>query len=126
MKGKPKAEEKSNDFFVVGIGASAGGLDAIQELFDYLPNDTGMAFVIVQHLSQNFKSLMDELLAKHTKMPIQLATESITLKPNHIYLNPSNKNIICKNGKIVYQEKDKSHPLNLPIDIFFPFSGKRP
>ncbi|NJK94475.1 MAG: hypothetical protein HC905_05665 [Bacteroidales bacterium] len=57
MKEDRKPGENPNDFFVVGIGASAGGLDAIQELFDNLPNDTGLAFVIVQHLSQNFKSL---------------------------------------------------------------------
>lgn len=110
---------KENEFYVVGIGASAGGLDAIQVLFDNLPRDTGMAFVIVQHLSPTFKSLMDELLAKHTKMPIKPATDGVELEPNTIYLNPKEKNIICQNGKIKHLDKDTSYPLNLPIDIFF-------
>ena len=114
-----KKTSHKKDFFVVGIGASAGGLDAIQQLFDNVSSDTGMAFVIVQHLSPNFKSMMDELLAKHTIMPIQLASDGIELQPNHIYLNPKEKNIICKDRKIIHLDKDSTHPLNLPIDIFF-------
>ena len=106
-------------FYVVGIGASAGGLETIQKLFDNMPEDTGMAFVIVQHLSPNFKSLMDELLKKHTKMPILLAEDRLELKPNHIYLNPKEKNILIKGGKIVHLEKPQTHQLNLPIDLFF-------
>ena len=109
----------SDDLYVVGIGASAGGLDAIQVLFDHMPNNTGMAFVVVQHLSPNFRSMMDELMSRHTKMPIYLAEDGIELKPNCIYLNPKEKNIICKDGKVVHREKDTSHPLNLPIDMFF-------
>lgn len=108
-----------NDFYVVGIGASAGGLDAIQTLFDHIPADTGMSFVIVQHLSPNFKSMMDELLAKHTQMPILLATEGIEILPNHVYLNPKEKNIKIKNGRIEHYNKDANHAINLPIDIFF-------
>ena len=111
--------EPARDFYVVGIGASAGGLDALQVLFDNIPSNTGMAFVIVQHLSPNFKSMMDELLSKHTKMPIFLAENNIELKPNCIYLNPKEKNIICKSGKIVHQDKDPNLSLNLPIDLFF-------
>ena len=61
---------ENSDLHVVGIGASAGGLDAIQQLFDFIPNDTGMAFIIIQHLSPDFVSLMPELLGKHTQMPI--------------------------------------------------------
>ncbi len=112
-------KNKAEDFHVVGIGASAGGLDAIQVLFDNLPSDTGMAFIIVQHLSPNFKSLMDELLAKHTDMTIKLAKDGIEVMPNHIYLNPKEKNITYSDGKIFHLEKDHSYPLNLPIDIFF-------
>src|SRR5688572_25557596 len=58
--------------YVVGVGASAGGLDALERFFAKVPVDSGMAFVVVQHLSPDFKSLMDELLARHTKLPIQL------------------------------------------------------
>ncbi|NJM15665.1 MAG: chemotaxis protein CheB [Bacteroidales bacterium] len=107
------------DFYVVGIGASAGGLDALRLLFESLPHDTGMAFIIVQHLSPTFKSLMDELLARYTQMPIVPAADGIQIKPNHIYLNPKEKNILCRDGKILHLDKDHSYPLNLPIDIFF-------
>ena len=63
-------QKKNNDLYVVGIGASAGGLEALQLLFDNMPSDTGMAFIIVQHLSPDFKSLMPELLAKHLALSI--------------------------------------------------------
>ena len=63
--------------YVVGIGASAGGLEALERFFDNLPRDTGMAFVVVQHLSPDFKSLMDELLARHTELPIHLVEDGM-------------------------------------------------
>jgi two-component system CheB/CheR fusion protein len=88
------------DFFIVGIGASAGGLDAIQQLFDNIPAETGMAFVIVQHLSPNFISLMPELLAKHTQMEIFTAENGQTLQPNSIYLNQKNKNLYIKGKQL--------------------------
>ncbi|MDB4981546.1 MAG: hypothetical protein JWM82_2298, partial [Myxococcales bacterium] len=63
--------------YVVGIGASAGGLAALERFFDNLPDRPGMAFVVVQHLSPDFKSLMDELLARHTALPIQLVADGM-------------------------------------------------
>ncbi len=111
-------------FYVVGIGASAGGLQSIQELFDNIPSDTGMSFIIVQHLSPNFKSLMDELLSKHTEMKIKLAENNLSLEPNHIYLNTRDKNLIIKDRKIVLVDKDSKHGLNLPIDSFFHTLGE--
>ncbi len=112
------------DFFIVGIGASAGGLDAIQQLFDRMPAETGMAFVIVQHLSPNFKSLMPELLAKHTQMEIFTAENGQTLRPNAIYLNQKNKNLHVKGKKLYLTEKNAKPNLNLPIDIFFHTLGQ--
>lgn len=109
----------SKDFFVVGIGASAGGLDAIQQLFDHLPADSGNAYVIVQHLSPDFKSLMPELLAKHTPMPIYTAEDNMVIEPNCIYLNQRNKNLVVKSKLLKLTEKEPKNNLNLPIDIFF-------
>ncbi|MEM6514961.1 MAG: chemotaxis protein CheB [Bacteroidota bacterium] len=111
-------------FFVVGIGASAGGLDAIQKLFDHLPDDTGMAFVIIQHLSPDFKSLMPELLSKHTEMPIYKARDKQIIKPNCIYLNQRSKNLHLKGNKLLLLDKAPKHNLNLPIDIFFHTLGE--
>ncbi len=113
-----------NNLFVVGIGASAGGLDAIQQLFDHMPTDTGMSFVIIQHLSPDFKSLMPELLAKHTKMKIFTAEDQQTIKPNCIYLNQRDKNLKVKGYKFVLSDKGPKNNLNLPIDIFFRSLGE--
>lgn len=115
---------KESEFYVVGIGASAGGLDAIQQLFDHIPNDTGMAFVIIQHLSPDFVSLMPELLGKHTDMPIHTAEDKLTIEPNAIYLNQRNKNLHIKGRQLFLLDKGPKHNLNLPIDIFFHTLGE--
>ena len=124
MKSMKVIQKKSDDLFVVGIGASAGGLDAIQQLFDTIPDDTGMAFIVIQHLSPDFKSLMPELLAKHTKMKIFTAEDKQTIKPNCIYLNQRNKNLHIKGQQLFLLDKGPKHNLNLPIDIFFHTLGE--
>ena len=117
-------EQPKKEFIVVGIGASAGGLEAIQHLFDNVPNDTGMAFIIIQHLSPDFKSLMPELLAKHTKMQIFTAEDKQTIQPNCVYLNQRNKNLHIKGRELYLLDKGPKHNLNLPIDIFFHTLGE--
>jgi two-component system CheB/CheR fusion protein len=112
------------DFFIVGVGASAGGLDAVQQLFDNLPVDLDVAFVIIQHLSPDFVSLMPELLAKHTKMSIYTAEEGQEIMPNCVYLNQRNKNIGIKDNKFILFDKAPKNHLNLPIDILFQMLGE--
>jgi two-component system CheB/CheR fusion protein len=104
---------------VVGIGASAGGLDPLVRFFDHLPGDTGMAFVIVQHLSPDFKSLMDELLGRHTKLPIHLVEDGMPVEANHVYLIPAKKEMIISGGRLLLSERDRQQELTLPIDVFF-------
>src|SRR3954452_22111159 len=104
---------------VVGIGASAGGLDALERFFDHLPKDTGMAFVVVQHLSPDFKSLMDELLARHTQLPIRLVENEMPVQPDHVYLIPPRKEMIISGGRLLLSERDREQELTLPIDVFF-------
>lgn len=116
--------KQEKDFYVVGIGASAGGLGAVQQLFDNIPDNTGNVFVIIQHLSPDFKSLMPELLAKHTKMKIFTAEDNQELEPNCIYLNQRNKNIGIKDCKFVLLDKAPKDHLNLPIDILFHMLGE--
>ena len=111
-------EDKAK-IFVVGIGASAGGLKPIEAFFDHMPTDSGMAFVIVQHLSPDFKSLMDELLARHTSMAIHKVSDGIEIEPDSIYLIPPEKNMAMSNGKLLLSDKTEERGLNLPIDIFF-------
>ena len=103
---------------IVGIGASAGGLKAIQDLFDNMRSDTGFAFVIVQHLSPDYKSLMGELLAKHTAMPVHEAGENMEVMPDNVYLIPSKKTMRVKNGRLVLEDKKRSGIPTLSIDIF--------
>ena len=104
---------------VVGIGASAGGLEAIERFFDNLPKETGMAFVIVQHLSPDFKSMMDELLARHTELPIHLVEDGIPVEADHVYLIPPKKEMIISGGRLLLSEQDRQQERTLPIDVFF-------
>jgi two-component system CheB/CheR fusion protein len=106
--------------YIVGVGASAGGLEALVSFFSALPSDSGMAFVVVQHLSPDHKSLMVELLAKHTEMPVQHATDGMLVEPNHIYLIPPSKNITIYHGSLFLADQDRSlGHINFPIDLFF-------
>jgi two-component system CheB/CheR fusion protein len=105
--------------YVVGIGASAGGLEAINELFDNMPATTGFSFVIVQHLSPDYKSLMCDLLSKHTDMQVFEAEEDMLLKPDCIYLIPARKTLTIKHNRLKLEEKIRDHQPNTAIDIFF-------
>jgi two-component system, chemotaxis family, CheB/CheR fusion protein len=106
------------DFPVVGIGASAGGLEALQEFFQVMPVNSGAAFVIVQHLSPDYKSLMNELLARYTKMTIHKVEDGMQVEENHIYLIQPRMNMTIYHGKLYLSEHMPTRTLNLPIDIF--------
>jgi len=105
--------------YFVAIGASAGGLEAINEFFDNVPSDTGFSFIVIQHLSPDYKSLMAELLSKHTTMQVIEAGEDMPLKPNCIYLIPTKKILTLKGGKLQLEEKVRNNHPNTTIDIFF-------
>ncbi|MBA3459653.1 MAG: PAS domain S-box protein [Deltaproteobacteria bacterium] len=110
--------EKPTTGRIVGIGASAGGLESLEQLFGSLPADTGMAFIVVQHLSPDFRSLMDELIARHSDMPVQIAQEGMPVRPDHIYLMPPRKEMIIRDRHLVLTDKEP-HTFSLPIDTFF-------
>ena len=105
--------------FIVGLGASAGGLAALEKFFDAMPPDSGMAFVVVQHLSPDFKSLMDDLLARHTTMPIHRVENGLEVASNAIYLIPPKMLMTMSTGRLHLQEREAAPHLDLPIDIFF-------
>lgn len=120
---KPAARVDSSragisEFHVVGVGASAGGLEALESFFSPMPADTGMAFVVVQHLSPDFRSVMDELLARWTQIPIHRVVDGMQVEPNAIYLIPPKKDMIISGGKLLLTDKEPGHGLTLPIDIF--------
>ncbi|MDO1447723.1 chemotaxis protein CheB [Rhodocytophaga aerolata] len=104
--------------YIVGIGASAGGLEAIHELFDNMPPDTNFSFIIVQHLSPDYKSLMAELLSKHTQMKVSEAEDDVLVKPNCVYVIPSKKLMTLRHGKLRLTEKKTAAIPNNAIDVF--------
>ncbi len=103
---------------IIGIGASAGGLEPLEAFFENVDDQAGFAYIVVQHLAPNHKSLMDELLARHTKLPINFIKDGISIKPNHIYLNPPKKIIEIKGDKILLKDKVENQ-LSFPISHFF-------
>jgi len=105
-------------FFVVGIGASAGGLEALEQFFEHVPEASRLSFVVVQHLSPDFKSMMDELLARRTRIPIIRVEDGIELRPNAIYLMPPRTEMIQSTGRLYLTDKDLSQGFALPIDRY--------
>src|SRR3954454_3438772 len=104
---------------IVGIGASAGGLEPLERFFAAVPADSGMGFVVLQHLSPDFESRMDELLGRQTRVPIHKVTDGIEVTPNAIYLIPPKKEMIISGGRLLLTDKDDSRGFSLPIDHFF-------
>ncbi len=104
--------------YYVAVGASAGGLEAIDEFFTNMPTDSGLAFIVIQHLSPDYKSLMVELLSKKTTMQVLRAEDGLTVEPNRVYLIPPRKNLTIFHGKLLLSEQDHTRGINLPIDIF--------
>lgn len=103
-------------FRIVAIGASAGGLEALETFFDAMPATTDIAFVVIQHLSPDYKSLMGELLAKHTTMEIVQGADGLPVRPGVIHLIPRKKNMTIYQGTLFLTEQERG--LNLPIDMF--------
>ena len=105
--------------FIVGVGASAGGLEALQELLDNMPVDLGVALVVVTHQHPSHVSLLPELLAKHTAMPVSELAEGIVLAPNHVYVGPPGGYLALLHGTIHRMETGSEQSPRLPIDYFF-------
>lgn len=106
------------NFPVIGLGASAGGLEPLEVFFEQVSLDTIFAYVIIQHLAPNHKSLMDELLARHTQLPIFIIQDGMEIQPGNIYLNPPKSFVEINNGKFVLSEK-ADRKLSFPISSFF-------
>ena len=105
-----------NEHYIIAIGASAGGMEAIHLLFDHTPED-GVSYVIIQHLSPDHKSFMAELLAKHSKMKIYEVEDNMPITPNCVYLMPKGKNMTISDRKLLLTDSQPNQP-NTAIDIF--------
>jgi two-component system, chemotaxis family, CheB/CheR fusion protein len=122
MKGiavKRAVEKKVKPFPVVGIGASAGGIEAVSDLLKSLPTDTGMCFIYIQHLDPTHESMLSVVLSRSTTMPLQEATEGVKLKPNHIYIIPPNREMSLEDGSLKLSVRPIRPGKHLPINKFF-------
>jgi two-component system CheB/CheR fusion protein len=106
-------------FPVVGIGASAGGVPAMEGLFKGLPENCGMAFVIVTHLSPERESSLHEVVARFTSMPVEVAADGVEILPGHVYVMPSGGVLSVQDSKLQLQTLDPAHRERKPIDLFF-------
>ena len=105
-------------FYVTGIGASAGGLEALEQLFRHMPPDSGMAFVIVQHLDPSKHSSMAEIMSRLTTMPVQMAADGMKVAPDSVYLIPPDRDMGIRDGTLRLQEMTHARGLRLPVDFF--------
>ena len=110
---------------IVAIGASAGGLEPLQQFFDAMPTDSGLAFVIIQHLSPDFRSMMDELMARHSTMTICRAEDGMQLRPNTVYLNSPRTEMTVVEGALRQRKGSPEAVLELPINTFFESLAKQ-
>ncbi|MEH2029658.1 MAG: chemotaxis protein CheB [Nostoc sp.] len=127
---QPVSESTANEVFdveqhkdalfpIVGIAASAGGLEAFTQVLRHLLTDTGMAFVLIQHLDPNHKSLLSEILARTTQMPVTEVQDGVTVEPNKVYIIPPNTKMILCQGVLQLTPREKVHGKYMPADAFF-------
>lgn len=123
MENEEPTGSEDQEILVVGIGASAGGLKALESFFHQVEPNLGAAYVVIQHLSPDFKSLMGELLARHTDLPISPVENDGPIQPNRIYLIPPRKILFLEGNR--FQLRDAERSPSLPVDVFFASLAER-
>ena len=113
-----KHTPSENLFPVVGVGASAGGLEAFKELIKAIPTDSGMAYILIQHLAPQYESLLTEILQKFTRIPVVEISNNLKVLPNHVYIIPANKLVTANDGVLQLEPRIQEEKLNV-IDVFF-------
>ena len=124
MEEKPPKKENTEkarevNFPIIGIGASAGGLEAFELFFKTIPADSGMAFVLIPHLDPGHESMLSDILQRNTTMPVHEAQDQIRVEANHVYIIPPNKDMAIFHGTLNLSVPEKARGLRLPIDSFF-------
>jgi two-component system, chemotaxis family, CheB/CheR fusion protein len=114
-----KVQASASTFPVVGLGASAGGLKALLQFFEQMPNDNGMAFVVILHLSPKHESNAASVLQNATKMPVTQVTESTKIEPNHVYVIPPTKDLSMDDGMLRLSDSHRPAGRHIAIDLFF-------
>jgi two-component system CheB/CheR fusion protein len=116
---KLKSKEQTAPSYVVALGSSAGGTEALLSFFENLPEINGLAFIVIQHLSPDFKSLMPELIKNHTTLAVHVIEDGTLIENRSIYLTPPKHNVLIKEGHFVLNLQKKRPEINYPIDILF-------
>src|SRR3712207_1603280 len=114
------SESKIGDgFMVVGLGASAGGIHAFREFFANVPERSGMAYVVILHLSPDHDSRLAEVLQGTTTMPVTQVNEAVRIAPDHVYVIPPNQSLSVLDGSLVLSDMTRVEERRAPVDIFF-------
>src|SRR5580692_11102815 len=112
-------ELSANLFPVVGVGASAGGLEAFKRRVRAIPENSGMAYILVQHLEPTHESILMDILQKVTPIPVREITNNVRVEPDHIYVIPANKLLTANDGRLELSPRPPKNEKNMPIDVFF-------
>ena len=116
---QPSKDIKEGPSYIVAIGGSAGGLEAFERFFAGIPSDTGMAFVVIQHLDPTHKGMLTELLQRSINIPVKQIEDGMLVEPNYIYVIPPNTDLSILNGHLQLGKPLAAHGHRLPIDSFF-------
>ena len=114
-----KRRDPDQPVAVVGIGASAGGIAPLQQFFEEMKTNTGLAFVVVMHLSPDFESQLAEVIQQKTKMPVVQVTEAVKVQPNHVYVIPPNHQLTFEDSMLRLLPPQQAHGRRVTIDLFF-------
>ncbi len=115
----PGPGDKKEVSYVVGIGASAGGIEAFSEMLEHLPDNSGMAFILVQHLDPTHESMLSEIFQRKTKVPVEEARDEVAVEPDRVYVIPPNRYMELRSGKLRLVPRDARGGKFMPIDHFF-------
>jgi two-component system, chemotaxis family, CheB/CheR fusion protein len=115
----PAKKNSRDKFYIAGIGASAGGLDAFERFFKNMPPNSGIGFVLLSHLDPDHASMMPEILKKSTRMPTLQSEDGMQVKPDHVYVIPPNKYMVIFKGTLQLSSPPEPRGLRMPVDYFF-------
>src|SRR5450432_1427709 len=107
------------EFLIVALGASAGGLEPLETFFRHMPDDAGIAFIILQHLSPDHETALPQLLGRRTRMPVELAQDNTKVVPNRVYVIPPNATLTIEKGALRVAAPVEARGSRTPIDSFF-------
>src|SRR3954465_5249893 len=117
--GTPASPMETEDFLIVGLGASAGGIKAFREFFQHVPQNSGAAYVVILHLSPEHESRLAEVLQVVTAMPVRQVHDRVHVQPDHVYVIPPSQSLGMVDGYLALSPLQRLEERRAPVDIFF-------